>query len=121
PAPGALLVDADADQLRQVLVNLLLNVAQAMSGRGTLCLAVEGGDKALLSVSDTGPGVLPELMEWIFEAFFSTKEKGEGTGLGLPVCRKLVEAHGGRLWVESPPGGGACFRVQLPLAEAEKV
>lgn len=120
PAPVELYVDADADQLRQVLVNLLLNAAQAMAGKGRVSLEISGGDKALLSVCDTGPGIPAELMERIFEPFFSTKEKGEGTGLGLPVCRKLAEVHGGRLWVEAGLGGGACFRVQLPLAGEEK-
>jgi len=114
-------VVADADQLRQVLVNLLLNAVQAMEGEGELAvdLFADGGC-AVIQVDDSGPGVPAGLRERIFEPFFSTKAKGEGTGLGLSVCRKLVEDQGGRLSVGDSPAGGARFRLELPLAEAEK-
>ncbi len=120
-APQAPQLVGDADQLRQVLVNLLLNAAQAMGGRGTVTVTLRREeDRVLLEVADTGPGVPPELRERIFEPFFSTKRSGEGTGLGLAVCRKLVEEHGGRLTLVETTAGGASFRIELPLAPPEK-
>jgi signal transduction histidine kinase len=111
----------DADQLRQVLVNLLLNSAQAMGGKGELTVEVrQEGSLGVILVSDTGPGVPPGLRERIFEPFFSTKARGEGTGLGLSVCRKLAEEHDGSLSAGTAEGGGAQFRLALPLAETEK-
>jgi signal transduction histidine kinase len=73
------------------------------------------GDRARLEVSDTGPGIPPETLPRIFDAFFTTKPSGEGTGLGLWVSSSLVAAHEGRMWAESPPGGGATFIVELPF------
>ncbi len=114
-------VTGDADQLRQVLVNLMLNAAQAMVGQGRLCVELRREEAwAILEVADSGPGIPEELRERIFEPFFSTKPRGEGTGLGLSVCRKLVENHGGRLSAASGADGGALFRLELPLTPAEK-
>lgn len=114
-------VAGDADQLRQVLVNLFLNAAQAMGGEGVLTVEVFAADqRAVVQIADTGTGIPVDLRERIFEPFFSTKAKGEGTGLGLSVCRKLVQDHGGQLAVDAAPGGGARFRLELPLAPAEK-
>ncbi|BCR05721.1 hypothetical protein DESUT3_27900 [Desulfuromonas versatilis] len=111
----------DADQLRQVLVNLMLNAAQATGDAGTLAVEVRRQEAwAVIEICDSGPGVPLELRERIFEPFFSTKAKGEGTGLGLSVCRRLVEEHGGKLSVGDAPGGGARFRLELPLAGEEK-
>lgn len=109
----------DADQLRQVLVNLLLNAAQAMAGRGRIWVRAELGAALVLEVEDDGPGIGEELRERIFEPFFSTKNRGEGTGLGLSVCRKLIEAHGGTLLAAAASQGGALFRLTLP-AQHEK-
>lgn len=120
PASGpALPLVGDADQLRQVLVNLLLNAAQAMGGKGRIWVRAEAHEHLLVEVEDDGPGIDEELLERIFEPFFSTKNRGEGTGLGLSVCRKLVEAHGGTLVAVAGAGGGALFRLTLP-AQAEK-
>jgi two-component system NtrC family sensor kinase len=69
-----------------------------------------------LAVSDTGPGVPPELAERIFEPFFTTKPEGQGTGLGLSICYRIAEEHGGSIRMEPPPGGGARFVVDLPQA-----
>lgn len=110
---------ADADQVRQVLVNLLLNAAQAMAGRGCIRVRALAADPLVVEVEDDGPGIPPELLERIFEPFFSTKSRGEGTGLGLSVCRKLVEAHGGTLVALPDRAAGACFRLTLP-ARGEK-
>ena len=118
---NSLRIAADGDQLRQVLVNLFLNAAQAMKGRGRLSVKADlMEDTAVLTVLDTGPGIPGELRETIFDPFFSTKAKGEGTGLGLSVCRKLVEDHGGRITAGEAPGGGAAFRVEIPIVPPEK-
>lgn len=120
PASGpALPLVGDVDQLRQVLVNLLLNAAQAMGGQGRIWVRAEALENLLVEVEDDGPGISEELLERIFEPFFSTKNRGEGTGLGLSVCRKLVEAHGGTLVATAGARGGALFRLTLP-AQVEK-
>lgn len=115
------LVRVDEDQIRQVLINLCLNAAQAMAGIGRLELRVFREEiMAVVEVRDNGPGIPVALKEKVFEPFFSTKGRGEGTGLGLSICRKLIEDHGGRLTVEDSAGQGACFRISLPLAGEEK-
>jgi signal transduction histidine kinase len=120
-APPLPTVWADVDKLRQVLVNLCLNAAQAMAGEGRLVLRtlVQGAD-AVIEVSDSGPGIPPEACEKIFEPFFSTKGRGEGTGLGLSICRRLVEDHGGTLTVECRANASTCFRLAIPLGNEEK-
>lgn len=115
-------VEGDADQIRQVLVNLLLNAAQAMQGSGSLQVVLsDRGEDCQLCISDSGPGIPDELHDKIFEPFFSTKERGAGTGLGLSICRRLVEDHGGHLTVTSKPGEGATFVLELPRRHTEKV
>ena len=113
-------VYGNPDQIRQVIVNLLLNAAQAMAGKGTIVLEVgsEAG-MGVVRVEDTGPGIPEELKMRIFDPFFSTKPRGEGTGLGLSVCRKLVEEHEGRITFDSRPGEGALFRIEIPLEKRE--
>lgn len=119
PAQGVE-VTGDADQLRQVLVNLLLNAAQAMKGRGRLAIAVgRRNGQVELTVDDGGPGIPPRDIEQVFQPFMTTKAPGEGTGLGLALCRKLVEAHGGTIHAEASSLGGARLRVRLP-ADGEK-
>lgn len=105
----------DADQVRQVLWNLLLNGVQAMGGRGRLRLstAAESG-RAVLRVDDSGPGIDPSMLERIFDPFFTTKKKG--TGLGLAICRRIALAHGGAMSADEAPSGGARFTLSLPLA-----
>jgi signal transduction histidine kinase len=116
-------VPVEAGPLGQVLLNLILNAAQAMKGTGTLTLSTrrcdldgKPGGGAELAVSDTGPGIAPEILPRIFEPFFSTKGTAVGTGLGLSVSFGIVERHGGRIHVESTLGVGTTFRVQLPLS-----
>lgn len=101
--------------LRQLLYNLLLNAAQAMPFGGTLTvrLAESGPDHLVLAVSDTGVGIPAENLERLFVPFFTTKE--EGTGLGLALCYSIVQAHQGRIDVESKVGLGTTFRIQMPL------
>jgi CheY-like chemotaxis protein len=111
-------VRGDAQQLEQVVLNLLLNAEQALAKgsddpRITIGLSAAGGIVRLV-VADTGPGISPENLPRIFEPFFTTKPIGQGTGLGLSICYRIVEAHAGRIWAESGPGGGATLIMELP-------
>jgi two-component system NtrC family sensor kinase len=154
---------ADAHQLEQIMVNLLLNAAQAVDGSERRWIRVsteqlpfeatlpparrrddppgidyshlrrlqarregltpppmtKGAHVVRISVRDSGPGIPPEIGDRVFDPFFSTKETGQGTGLGLAVSARLIEAMGGTIQVESPEGGGACFSVYLPSARTE--
>lgn len=106
--------------LETVCMNLLLNAAEAMPAGGAVRVEIRpaAGDEAVeLTVSDTGPGISPELQERVFEPFFTTKR---GTGLGLAVCRSVVERHRGRIHVENAAGAGARFVVTLPSAGLER-
>ena len=110
--PGS--VRGNRNQLNQVWMNLIQNALQAMDFQGTLGLTVDKAEtRIVVSVRDTGPGVPEHLRKKIFEPFFTTKKSGEGTGLGLDICRKIVERHGGRIELESEPGN-TVFRVFLP-------
>jgi len=102
-------------RLHQILVNLLLNAAEAMEGAGRLEVrAWTEGAEVTVSVRDSGPGLTPEAVEHLFEPFFTTKSGGRGVGLGLATSLALVERVGGRLTGENHPGGGARFLVVLP-------
>ena len=117
PATGQ--VSADRVQIQQVLFNLVRNAAEAMqqSPRREVTIATAPGtDRVEISVADTGPGLAPEIRAHLFEPFFTTK--GNGMGIGLSVCRSIVEAHGGQLWAEDNPSGGTVFRFTLPLPAA---
>ncbi|VTS04200.1 sensor histidine kinase [Tuwongella immobilis] len=112
PPESRLLVQADPNQLRQVLVNLVYNALDAQPQGGTICLGWDCSSESIeLIVADSGPGLPPELGEMIFEPFISTKESG--MGLGLSICRRIVESHGGRLTATNRPEGGAEFRICL--------
>ncbi len=110
-------VRVDRKYVQQALLNLLLNARQAIqeSGKhGEIFVTTKKRDAhAVISVTDTGPGISAEALPRIFEAYYSTK-KG-GTGLGLPTARRIVEEHGGRLTVSSEPGKGTSFTISLPL------
>ncbi len=104
------------DELGQVWSNLIYNAMQAMNGKGTLTLSLKQQEGyAVVSISDTGPGIPPEIRRQIFEPFFTTKPMSEGTGLGLHIVRQIVEHHHGELSVESEVGLGCTFTVKLPL------
>ncbi len=113
-------VMADRVQLQQVFMNLMLNGIDAMkktSGGGELIIKSEAGDgQLLILVSDTGVGLPPEQADQIFRAFFTTKDNG--TGMGLPISRSIIESHGGRLWAAGAPGRGATFQFTLPATVA---
>jgi two-component system, NtrC family, sensor kinase len=115
------LVPCDASQVQQVVLNLVLNAAEAMTDGGRVTLstrAFPGENRMQLSVVDSGAGIPPEVLPRIFDPFFTTKEEGKGVGLGLAVVYGIVQAHGGDIEVESTPGKGTCFRVVLPLTLA---
>jgi signal transduction histidine kinase len=105
-----------ATHLHQVVVNLVTNAAQATprGGRLTVRTLLEG-ERVRLSVEDTGSGMTKELAERIFLPFFTTKDVGEGTGLGLSVAHGIVASHGGAIEVQSEPGVGSRFTVSLPV------
>ena len=111
-------IEMNANQLKQVFVNLLNNAAQAVAstGRSGRVRVTVGRwlDGVAVEVADDGPGMPPEIANRVFEPFFSTKPEGEGTGLGLSICQGIVKEHGGRIAVETAPGAGATFTVQLP-------
>jgi two-component system NtrC family sensor kinase len=115
----------DADQVQQVFFNIVKNAEQAMleaNGAGRLTVRTEatGGDGApatgvRISIADDGPGISPEVQRRIFDPFFTTKEAGQGTGLGLTISYSIIDEHGGRVWAEPSPAGGARFVIELPL------
>jgi two-component system, NtrC family, sensor kinase len=119
-------VQADAGQLQQVLINLVVNAVEATPAGGEVIVSArdvarDGRAGLALAVSDTGSGIAPDLHERIFETFFSTKPRGRGTGLGLAISRDIARAHGGDIAVESSPGAGSTFTVWLPAAgEADR-
>jgi C4-dicarboxylate-specific signal transduction histidine kinase len=115
-------VHGDRIQLQQVILNLILNAVEAM---GTLddqlrelSIMTESGEpgEAVIAVRDTGPGIEPECRERIFDAFYTTKV--DGIGMGLSICRTIVNAHGGRLWADSNEPRGAVFKIVMPNIEA---
>lgn len=116
-AEGLPAIVADADQLQQVFLNILLNARDAMPDGGELSIITrEIGDEILIEISDTGSGIEPRASKQIFDPFFTTKPAGKGTGLGLAVCYGIVTAHGGRLEFRENIPAGATFVVSLPVA-----
>jgi CheY-like chemotaxis protein/anti-sigma regulatory factor (Ser/Thr protein kinase) len=109
---------ADAFQLQQVVLNLLANAEHALSswtGERVITISTRhDGDLLTIGVADTGPGIAPDHLSRVFNPFFTTKPVGEGTGLGLSISDGIVREHGGRIRVESKPGAGATFVVELP-------
>jgi PAS domain S-box-containing protein len=121
-AAGLPQVFADGHQVQQVLLNLVINAEQAMvssHGRGTLVVRTwhdARQESVVLEINDDGPGIPDDLQPKIFDPFFTTKEVGKGTGLGLTVAYAIVQEHGGRIRLESQPGKGASFYVELPVS-----
>jgi len=114
---GNPVVDADAELLKIVFQNLLMNGAQAMHGQGTIDVRVQPIDgHCQVTIRDGGPGIPAEVLEKIFTPFFTTKARG--TGLGLPTAKRILEAHGGTIDIHCPAGGGTIVSLHLPLREA---
>jgi C4-dicarboxylate-specific signal transduction histidine kinase len=118
-ADGLSPVQGDRVQLQQVVLNLVLNAVEAMGsvqeGARELLISTEQDQTgALVAVRDSGPGVDPTHLERIFEAFYTTKSSG--VGMGLSICRSIIDAHGGRLWAEANKPRGAVFQFTLPHA-----
>jgi signal transduction histidine kinase len=124
PDPEVEMVNADRRRIRQVVFNLLSNAVKFTPAGGNVEVSsAQRNGEVLVSVADTGPGIAPEDHERIFEEFQQTDlgaEQREGTGLGLALSKKLIELHGGRLWVESEVGQGSTFTFTLPV-EADEV
>ena len=110
-------VETDETQLRQAVINLLVNARQVLDNGGMVTLRTRAGSKGevVIEVEDNGPGVPPEVRDRIFEVFYSSR--GGGTGLGLPIARQIVERHGGKIEVDSFVGRGTTFRIRLPRAQ----
>jgi C4-dicarboxylate-specific signal transduction histidine kinase len=116
-------IDGDRVQLQQVVLNLILNAVEAMGGieAGARQLSIETEqDRTLIHVAvrDCGPGINPTHLERVFQAFYTTKSGG--MGIGLSICRSIIDAHGGRLWAEANEPRGAVFRFTLPGADADR-
>ena len=114
-------IQADPQQLKQVLINLLKNAAECLDHQGSICLRAKRGtarlggeetEAALIEVEDTGPGIPHDIQKRIFDPFFSTK--GDGTGLGLAIAARIIDKHGGNLEFDTEPGKGTTFRIVLP-------
>ena len=120
-AEGALLVEGDRVQLQQVMLNLILNAVEAMGSieeeprKLTISSEQTTANGVVVAVRDTGSGIHPEHVERVFEAFYTTKSSG--VGMGLSICRSIIDAHGGRLWAEMNKPRGALLRFILPVAE----
>jgi signal transduction histidine kinase len=121
-SPKPLPVSGDPIQLQQVVVNLVMNAIEAVSSTPNGERRIKGRTDRLddtsveISIADSGPGIPSDRLGHVFDPFFTTK--GNGMGMGLSIARTIVEAHGGRIWAENRAGGGgAVFRISLPLAE----
>jgi signal transduction histidine kinase len=113
---------ARSEEIVQIFVNLLINALQAMDGHGTLTLeAICTDQMATISIGDTGTGIPPETMDNIFEAFYTTKPPGKGTGLGLHSVRSLIKQLGGEIEVHSTLGKGTTFQLHFPLPSMPSV
>jgi len=116
-------VEGDRVQLQQVVLNLILNAVEAMTSVGggsrelSICTERSQTGEVIVAVRDSGPGMDPEDFERVFESFYTTKSSG--MGMGLSICRSIVDAHGGRIWVEANEPQGAAFRFALPMAQTD--
>jgi len=120
--PDELLVVANPIQLEQVFINLLTNARDALTDSKLKTIRIASSrdeERIRIAFSDTGPGIPAELQQRIFDPFFTTKEVGTGTGLGLSITYSILKEYGGDISVESRPGKGATFMVELPFAEEE--
>jgi signal transduction histidine kinase len=118
---GSVPVQGDRVQVQQVVLNLILNAVEAMgsveTGGRELLISTKQSETngVVVAVGDSGPGIDPENLQRVFEAFYTTKSSG--VGMGLSICRSIIEAHGGRLWAEANEPRGSIFKFTLPNAE----
>jgi signal transduction histidine kinase len=109
-----LICKVDADMLKQVILNLFINAQQAMSDGGELMIRTNRQEKdAVIQINDTGSGIAPDKLPHIFDAYYSSRP--QGSGLGLPTAKKIVEAHNGSIRVDSLQGKGTSFTIRLPI------
>ena len=116
-------VPVDIQQMNHVFMNIILNAAQAMDGKGTLTLTTKfapTGDRVIVEIADTGPGIPEDTLKHIFEPFFTTKEEGKGTGLGLSMVYGIIEDHGGKITAKSKVGSGTTLIIELSLKTANE-
>lgn len=112
----------DKKQIQEVMFNIIRNAAQAMQGNGRIQIdGARNGVRAWINIKDTGPGITPEQQAKIFHPFFTTKQPGEGTGLGLYIVKQIVEKNDGTIELSSTPGEGATFKLTFQIAEEEQV
>lgn len=112
------MVPGDIQQLNHVFMNLIINAAQAMAGKGVLILKTEHlpeKNRVLIEIADTGPGIPDDVRPHIFDPFYTTKDEGEGTGLGLSLAYSIIKEHQGSIEARNCPDGGAVFAIELPL------
>ena len=124
-APDLPMTVLDPSQLERVFMNIIINAAEAMEGKGVLALSTRFDAEAQeikVTFTDTGPGISQENLKKVFSPFFTTKDAGHGVGLGLAISYGIIKDHKGNIAVDSPPGGGARFTLRLPVAtEAERI
>ncbi len=114
---GPATIAADPVQLKHALLNLILNAFQACGAAGSVTIVTGGsGDRLRIAVKDSGPGIPPDVLPRVFDAFFTTREGG--TGLGLPITRRIAEEHGGTLTLACPSAGGTVATLELPVGAA---
>ena len=111
-------IAGDAEKLKQVFMNMLINARQAIRKNGMISITTgvdPDGQSVIISFKDDGPGITPDILDKIFNPFFTTKPTGQGTGLGLSVSYGIIEDHQGDIQVTSEVGRGAEFRIRLPI------
>lgn len=118
PEQDSLMVPMDVDKLQQALINIVKNAMESIDGTGSIGIAMEKqpGDRAVVRITDTGSGLAPGEVEKIFDPDYTTKEKG--LGLGLPIAYEIIRGHGGTIRVQSSPGQGTTFEIELPTKPA---
>jgi two-component system NtrC family sensor kinase len=114
--PGIPEIMASTNQMRQVMLNILKNAKEAMPKGGTLAVrTVREGEMVMIHIQDTGIGIPEKIRDKVFEAFFTTKQKVKGVGLGLSVCYGIIKDHSGEIKIESEEGKGTTFIISLPI------
>jgi signal transduction histidine kinase len=119
--PDDFVLPMDSQRMQEVFLNIIINAVQAIGNKGTITISATRDDltkEIVIEVHDTGPGIPPEIQGRLFDPFYTTKEEGQGTGLGLSVVYGIIQKHHGNITVSSEPGAGASFFIHLPLSES---